>query len=111
MKDISTLAESEMEERILQNLVKDMRTFTTETLKGLKYRQEYMRGNLSEKDSEDNENTKTICFDKMFNLFDRMHALIDYSSFVILDDELKNTYDPSAKKRPPRKLKNNKKEK
>lgn len=89
MKKLENIAENETEERALQLLVRDIRNFTTDSLSGLSLMHSR---NISDNDRQNNLNIQKKIYNNMFELFERMHRIVDYPSYVILEDELRKAY-------------------
>lgn len=97
MKKLEEIAESETEKEVLNNLVKDIRSFTTDSLKVLKFFESQKKSNsnsnkLSFEEFQTNVDLQKKVYDEMYDLFQRMHRIVDFPSFVIFEDELNKQY-------------------
>ena len=94
MKKLQEIAETEIEKEVLQKLVKDIRNFTSDSINILKF---FENSNNKKSKVGLEEKTKFLELQKknlndFYELFKRMHSIIDYPSYIILDDELEKHY-------------------
>ena len=95
MKKLEEIAESETEKEVLNTLVKDIRAFTTDSLRVLKFFESQKKSKpdkLSFEEMQTNVDLQKKVYDEMYDLFQRMHRIVDFPSFVIFEDELNKQY-------------------
>lgn len=95
MKKLEEIAETDEERNAIVNLVADVRKFTANALKGISSIKKSRYENFKKVGAMDIQKSLDLqkkLYDSMFELFERMHRIVDYPSFVILEDELKKSY-------------------
>ena len=96
MKKLLDIAETDEERTALSCLVGDIRKFTSNALKGIGVLERSKNKRILERmeatELQQNLDLQKNLYASMFELFEKMHRIVDYPSFVILEDELKKKY-------------------
>lgn len=95
MKKLEEIAETDSEKEVLKKLVADIRSYTNDSLKVLKAFENQKRARPEKVGFEEqklNLDLQRKVNDNLYELFQRMHRIVDFPSFVILEDELKKQY-------------------
>ena len=95
MRKLEEIAETDEEKKAIGKLVAEIRNFTTDALKGMnaigKTRGKPMN-KISPVEMQASHDIQRKLYNSMFELFEKMHRIVDYPSFVILEDELRKSY-------------------
>lgn len=96
MKKLLDIAETDSEKVYIQDLVNSIRAYTTDSLKVLKTmdkERKHGQDKVSFKERQNSLELQRKISKNLYVLFQKMHQIVDFPSFVILEDELKKQFD------------------
>ena len=95
MKNILELAETEEERDYILDLLDELHSLTAGSIKQLEYEKKVLDGQISvtKKDIKEYSNKNEKLNKQIYKLFEMMHGLVDYSSYIILKDKIKDRID------------------
>ena len=100
MKKLSDIAETDSEKVYIKDLVNSIRAYTSDSIKVLKTMEKerkYGPDKVAFKERQASIELQRKINSNLYVLFQKMHQIIDFPSFVILEDELKKQYENSDK--------------